>query len=177
MRKFLIILALAVPACTNTAMPGTGETPMLAASSQTAASPTEYVAMAGASDLYEIESSRLALQKSADPRVQQFARMMIDHHTKTTKTIMDAARDAGVNPAPPQLLPMQRDLISELRNQEGTSFDRTYLSQQRRAHDMALALHSGYASEGGSAPLRLAAQTAVPIIQEHIRNLRSLPAT
>ena len=123
---------------------------------------------------YEIQSSRLALEKSSNPQVQQFARTMIDYHIETTQAVLTAARDAGLDPPPPQLMPMQRDMITQLQRLSGAGFDQTYLWQQNRAHDMALTLHSNYASSGGAAPLRQAAQTAMPIIQRHIEMLRSI---
>ena len=46
--------------------------------------PVEYVKTAGASDLYERQSSQIVLQSTTDPRVRQFTQMMIMHHTKST---------------------------------------------------------------------------------------------
>src|SRR3712207_8417473 len=51
--------------------------------------PTErgaYVRMAAASDLFEIQSSQLALQNAQRPEVRQFAQMLITHHTQTTRS-------------------------------------------------------------------------------------------
>ncbi|MBU2341193.1 MAG: DUF4142 domain-containing protein, partial [Alphaproteobacteria bacterium] len=149
MRYLLLLSAFALPACVGagTNMPAAPGT-MAAADFEVPSSPSEYVAMAGASDLYEIESSRLALQRSTDAQVQQFARRMIDHHTETTNAVMEAARSAGLNPPAPQLMPMQREMMDTLRSRDAASFDGAYLSQQRRAHQMALALHSGFAERG-----------------------------
>ncbi len=179
MRKLLITAALALPACTNTMNTDTLDdgtsTRSMADASLVASSPAEYVSMAGASDLYEIESSQLALQRSSNSEIQQFARTMIDHHTMTTNRILAAARQAGMNPAPPQLMPMQQQMVNELRGARGATFDRLYLEQQRRAHQMALKLHSSFADDGTSAPLRETARVAVPVIEDHIQRLRSMP--
>lgn len=40
------------------------------------------------SDAYEIESSRMALQRSRDPRVRTFARQMIRDHETTTRSLL-----------------------------------------------------------------------------------------
>lgn len=136
---------------------------------------TAYVAKAGASDLYEIQSSQLAQQKAGSDAVRKFAQMMIEHHTMTTQQVMAAARSAGLDPPPPTLEPKQRAMIAQLGRLEGAAFDAAYLRQQRRAHDEALALHSGYAKNGDDPALRDAATKAVPIIQRHIEQLRSMP--
>ena len=42
------------------------------------------------SDAYEIESSRVALQRTRDPRVRAYARQMIADHQKTTDALLPA---------------------------------------------------------------------------------------
>jgi putative membrane protein len=136
-----------------------------------------YAAKAGASDLYEIQSSQLAEQKAATSAVRQFGQMMIKHHTMTTAQVTKAARAAGLNPPPPVLEPEQAAMIDELRGLSGAAFDAAYVRQQRLAHDRALALHSGYADHGDARPLQAAASSAVPVIRRHIDQLRSLPSS
>lgn len=171
----LIALAFVLPACAGTMDTASRDNPAGTSDAAAAAStPSEYVAMAAASDLYEIQSSQLALEKSQNSAVQQFARQMIAHHTQTTAKLTSAARSAGITPQP-RLMPMQEAMMAELRQTPAAAFDRTYIAQQRRAHDMALALHSGFARDGRSEPLRPVAQAAVPVIEEHIRELRKMP--
>ncbi len=145
---------------------------MSADATPTAAMP--YVAMAGASDLYEIQSSQLALQKSRTPAIREYAQMMIDHHTKTTQDVTTAARAAGMNPPPPQLMPMQANLIAQLQPLSDAEFDRTYVTQQRQSHEMALALHTNYSRSGDTPPLRTAATGAVPIVQQHLTRIQQM---
>lgn len=133
-----------------------------------------YVAMAGASDMYEIQSSQLALTKAATPAVRDFAQMMIQHHTMTTQQIMAAAQSAGMTPPPPQLMPMQAQMIQELQGLSGAEFDRAYVRQQRRAHQMALALHSTYANNGDTPQLKQVAATARPVVQQHLDRVRGM---
>lgn len=151
--------------------------PLTPAIAQTA--PTRapaYVAEAGASDLYEITSSELAQRRARSGEVRDFARMMIDHHRKTTRDVTAAARASGLRPLPPKMNPMQQRMVARLRPLQGAAFEREYLTQQRQAHDMALQLHQGYASAGDRPPLRTVAQSAVPIVQSHIDRLGTIAA-
>jgi putative membrane protein len=134
----------------------------------------EYVSAAGASDLYEIESSRMALEKTQNEGVRTFAQMMIDHHTGTTEDVTAAARTAGLTPPPPSLLPPQQQMMDELQPLTGEAFDEAYLDQQRQAHQSALSLHQNYAEGGDTAELREVASAAVPIIEQHIEQLQDL---
>jgi putative membrane protein len=59
-----------------------------------------YLRAAGESDLYEVTSSQLAIQRTQNPDVRRFATRMIDHHTGTTNALLAAARKAGIAPPP-----------------------------------------------------------------------------
>lgn len=134
-----------------------------------------YARQAGAGDLYEIESSRLAQNKAGSGAVRQFGQMMIENHDMTTQALTSAARAAGITPPPPVLEPRQRKRVDALRSLSGAQFDAAYLRQQRIAHQEALALHAGYAENGDNAALRQVAAAAVPIVQRHIDLLARLP--
>jgi len=133
-----------------------------------------FVMMAGASDLYEIQSSQIALQKSQRADVRNFAQMLIQHHQMTTQQVMAAARAAGLNPPPPMLLPMQRQMIQQLQAAGPGQFDMVFVRQQVPAHEMALALHSNYASNGDTPSLQQAARGAVPLVTQHLNMARSM---
>lgn len=172
--KNSILLAFSVAmlsACASDGIDPAGQ----ASSPATPSAAPDYVAMAGSSDLYEIESSRLALARATTPGVKQFAQMMIDHHMMTTQQVTAAARSAGMSPPPPTLLPPQRAMLDALQPVQGQNFEREYLDQQRNAHRMALELHQNYARNGDVAQLREAASKAVPVVQRHIQQLQTMP--
>ncbi len=127
-----------------------------------------YVMAAGMSDLYEINSSQVALQKSQTPAIRKFATMMIKHHQKTTAATMKAATKAGLTPTPPALDAGATASINELQTASATDFDRLYLGQQIPAHQAALDLNQSYATSGDQAPLRMSAKAAVPIVKQHL---------
>ena len=56
----------------------------------------------------------------------------------------------------------------------GTERDALYVTQQKEAHQMALALHQGYAANGTSAPLKAAAAKIAPVVQSHIDMLNGM---
>lgn len=133
-----------------------------------------YVAKAGASDLYERTSSQLVLQSTKDPKIRQFATMMVRDHQKSTADVKQAAAAARVRVPAPKLEPAQAQMIAELRSKSGVERDRSYVMQQRTAHDQALALHRGYAQGGTAAPLKTVAAATAPVVQHHIEMLRGM---
>ncbi|WP_298092051.1 DUF4142 domain-containing protein [uncultured Sphingomonas sp.] len=135
--------------------------------------PAQFVAKAGASDLYEKESSQLVL-RSTNPKIRTFAQAMIRDHSKSTADVKAAAAKAGVRPAPPKLEPMQADMVAKLRQASGTQRDQLYVQQQKTAHQQALALHQGYAQSGTAAPLKAAAAKIAPVVQHHLEMLNGM---
>lgn len=127
-----------------------------------------YVMAAGQSDLYEINSSQIAMQKSQNAKVRSFAAMLIKHHQMTTAATMKAATKAGLTPTPPALDPGAVASINELQSASAADFDRLYIGQQIPAHQAALDLHQSYAASGDKAPLRTSARAAVPIVKQHL---------
>lgn len=138
-----------------------------------ATGPTDYVKQAGASDLFERQSSTL-VRASSNPKVSDFAKTMIAHHTKSTADVKAAARKAGVKVPPPKLMPMQASMIAELKRAHGAERDTLYVTQQKQAHQMALALHQGYAQNGTSAPLKAVAAKIAPVVQSHLDMLNGM---
>ena len=137
-------------------------------------SPTEYVAAAGASDLYERTSSQIVLETTADPKVRDFARMMVTAHAKSTADVKAAAAREKVKAAPPKLTPAQAEMVAQLRSQRGPARDAAYVAQQRAAHGQALAVQKAYANEGRAPALRRAAAGIVPVVEQHIAMLKAM---
>jgi len=116
-----------------------------------AMSDAAYVATASAIDLYEIRSSEMALQRSSNAAVREFAAMMISAHKGTSAQLSLAGL------------------------QDGGKFDALYRQQQTAVHREAVALHSAYATRGTSPTLRPVAAAILPVVERHQRLLGYLP--
>ena len=138
-----------------------------AAMTQTAPPVLDFVKMAGASDLYEIQSSQLVMQTTPDPALRRFAEMMVEHHTLTTATLTRAAQSEGLTPPPPMLDAPKTAMIRELQAATGVNRDVLYKQQQVMAHREALTLHASFAETGEAPALKAAAAAAVPIVSRH----------
>ena len=151
----------------------TGVSPMSGVSA------TDYVKLAADSDMYEIQSSRLALTKSKRDDVKAFAQQMITDHTGTTKSLMAALKNNDRTIARPstQLSSANAAKLALLKKAPKATFDDMYLQQQAQAHQAAWALHKGYATDGTDPALKQVASTAVPVIERHLQHAKQmLPA-
>jgi putative membrane protein len=136
-----------------------------------------YIARAGAADMWEIESSRALLAKSANAAVKDFAQMMIDQHRQSTAKIKAAAGAADIEVAPPRLAADQQRMLDDIRQADAAEVDAVYLRHQRTAHDAAFELHNAYAASGDTDHLKKAASEITRVIETHRRELGKLGAS
>ncbi|WP_420136502.1 DUF4142 domain-containing protein [Sphingomonas sp.] len=182
MRKLLIatclvMAPLSVPALAQDMAGGALSASDVGASPMTGTPAQNYVAWAADGDMYEIQSSRLALSKGRSDAVKSHAREMITDHTTTTKTLLAALpkTEPKVAKPPMKLSEPNVAMIAQLKQASGDAFDRLYIQQQLQAHQKAWALHKGYATDGTDPALRQVATSAVPIIEKHLQHLKSMP--
>lgn len=138
---------------------------------------TTYLPTAASGDLFEIQSSQLALQQSCDPAVRAFAQMMIDDHTRLSTLTMQTASSAGVTPPSPMLNAQHAQMLQTLQMQTGAGFEAAYRNAQITAHQEAVTLHRSYADTGDHSALRGVAAQAVPVIEMHLNRAQTLPMT
>jgi putative membrane protein len=136
-----------------------------------------YMAMAASSDMFEIQSSQLALQMSQNPGVRSFAQMLIADHTRMSQLMMTTAQQNGLTPPPPMLMPQHQQMLDQLRAAPPGTFDVAFRDMQVMAHQQALQLHQNYAQSGDHAALRGVAAGAVPAIQGHLNHAQMLAVT
>lgn len=154
-------LTLAVPAfAQDTAAPTTAIAPM------NVTDPAEFGAMASISNLFELESSTLALEMASSADVKAFAQQMITDHTKAAQDMAPAAAEEGIMPAE-ELDERHQDMLDALSGLEGEEFDAAYIEAQALAHDEAVALFEGYSVNGEEGPLKTFATATLPTLQSH----------
>lgn len=126
-----------------------------------------YVMKAGASDMFEMESSKL-VQNSSDPKVASYAQMMIADHSKSTSDVMVAAQADGMSPPPSMMTPKQKAMIDSLKQTTGTKRDLLYKKDQVLGHTETLAFQKEYANSGDKPNLKMAAGKIVPVVEKHL---------
>lgn len=133
--------------------------------------PAQFAQMAASSNMFEVESSRLALEKAQDQKVRDFAQKMIDDHTRAGERMMQVAQEAGMQP-PTTMMPEDKQQLDRLSQVQ--DFDRAYMQAQVAAHEKAVALFQGFAQNGQEGPLRNFAQETLPTLEQHLASVRQL---
>lgn len=139
---------------------------------------TEYVARVAMADMFKIETSKSALRRSLSPGIRRFAQQVLDEHGWLSAQLLQSLEG---RPSPPPL-PVKLDrphkrLLAQLNAVPRAEFDRLYIRFQVKATEEVPAEHTRYAVTGPDGDLKLLAETAKPIVQTHLNELRALAPT
>jgi putative membrane protein len=182
--KLSMLLAASVMAVANAACSGPentasqavpAETPM-AAPAETAAvdsGTTDFVEKAVNSNMFEIEASKIALERSKVQPVKDFAKMLVDAHT-TALGELQSLSTAAIVTAPTAMNNDFMGKLEALRNAKVEDFDDVYIDQQTEAHENSLNLVKGYSENGKDAGLRAFAAKMITTVDAHLTTVRAL---
>jgi putative membrane protein len=172
--RFLLASVAAVAVLSGCARNEPPVEPVVAVDPNSPLAAPMYMTMAASGDQFEIQSSQLALQRSSNPEIRQFAQMLITDHSNMSAQMMAAAQGAGLTPPPPALSAEHAAMLQQLQAAPAASFDMAYRDAQVMAHQQALTLHQNYANGGDVPALRTVASSAVPIIQNHLNMIQGM---
>ncbi|RWM04703.1 MAG: DUF4142 domain-containing protein [Mesorhizobium sp.] len=137
-----------------------------------------FVATVPNANEFEIQSSKLAEERSASEDVKAFAGQMIKDHTKAGddfKAAMSQGQTtASITPAGPGLQPKEQQMLGELKSASGKDFDAKYIKMQTDAHRDAVALFSTYAKSGDDPALKEFAKKVLPVLKMHEKHAKDL---
>jgi putative membrane protein len=133
-----------------------------------------FVGGAANGDMYEIESSKLALQKATNPQLKQYAQRMIDEHTMTSAELKKAVGSAEGVTIPTAMDERRQGMIDNLRQAPANGFDAVYIAQQTASHQENVELHQTYAEAGDNAALKALAAKHLPMITQHLQQIRAM---
>ena len=109
-----------------------------------------------------------ALQVSRNPDVQRFAQSEIAEQ----QGISQAVTGSPTPNAP--LTPEGRAILAEARQTPPPAADRLYIGRQIQGHQQLYALATSYAANGPDRRVAAIAQSAVPLIQNHLGILNQI---
>jgi len=133
-----------------------------------APSAQDFVTEAAQSDMFEIASSKLALER-ADDATKKFAQQMIDDHTKTSTELKGLVNGGKVKATlPTDMSDDQKDMIEDLKSAKDDDFTKQYHSDQVDAHEDAVDLFKRYGEEGDQPELKAWAAKTAPALQHHL---------
>jgi putative membrane protein len=139
-----------------------------------APSTPDFVKQVAISDMFEIESSKLAEQKG-NAQEKSFAKQMVTDHTKTSTELKGLVSDGKVQATLPTTLDSaHQSKLDKLKNATGKDFSSDYDSYQVSAHEDAVSLFERYANGGDNAALKGWAGKTLPALKHHLEMAKEL---
>jgi putative membrane protein len=137
----------------------------------------EFVTEAANGDMLEIQSSKLAEQKAANPQTKQFASQMVTDHQKSTDELKALVNGGKVKANLPTAMDSaHQSKLDKLKNLSGAQFDKAFDDMQRSAHKDAVSMFERYAKSGDNPDLKAFASKILPVIQHHLQMADNLGA-
>ena len=134
---------------------------------------TKEAAIAGA---YEIQSARIAIERTKNAEVKKLATTLLEDHTKAGKALVMLAKLEKTQPLPEELDSRRQGLLDNLKAASDADFDKVYLKQQEAAHNETLMAFKAYGERGDNADLKAFAVKTTPRLQEHADMVKALEA-
>lgn len=160
---------LPVSALAQTATPASN-----AAALQQQLSAAQFVDHAANSNMFEIQSSQLALNKSQNDEIHKFAQRMVDDHTQAAQKLKAAAKHDTV---PSSLDKDHAQKLTQLQNATADSFDRVYVQLQLNGHQQAVGLFQSYSQHGSDNDLKQFAANTLPTLRDHLQSIEHIRTT
>jgi putative membrane protein len=139
-----------------------------------APSTQDFVKEAATSDMFEIASSKLAVERS-DAATKAFAQQMIQDHGKTTAELKGLVTSGKVKATlPTDMTDAQKKMLDDLQAMKSDEFMEKYHSEQVDAHKDAVDLFERYGKEGEQPDLKAWAESTLPTLKHHLDMAKAL---
>lgn len=165
----ILTCAATVPAVAQDQPADAGRTMSQGQSQTQAMTADQFARTVATSDMFEIESSKLAEKKARDSGLKSLARQMVKDHTKTSSELKQTMKKAKMKvDLPKQLDDQHASMMKELQGASGEDFDRMYHQDQVQAHQTAVQLFESYAANGDNNDLKSFASKVLPDLRGHL---------
>jgi len=133
----------------------------------------DFVGDVARGNMAEISLSQMALQRSQNEAVRQFAQMMVTDHTSAGNDLQTLATSKNIT-LPTAVDQKHQSAMTKLGGESAADFDRDYMKQMVNDHEKMLSLLQKQANNGTDADLKAFAARMVPIVQGHLTSARTL---
>ena len=148
---------------------GTNQAPPAAAMST-----ESFLASVAAGTQFEIDSSRLALERAKSAAVKNFAYRMVDEHTAAAASFNEAVSRAKLPPPPEKLDVRHQAMLDDLKARDAASFDKAYVEDQVQALRETVDLFRTYATVGDNTRIKRFAQDQLLPSRTHLDDVSKL---
>jgi putative membrane protein len=124
-------------------------------------------------DMAQVRMGQLALQKSNNEQVKQFAQQMVTDHTRMGDQMKVLAQQLDVK-EPSDLSKRDKQTIAKLQGLDGEAFDKAYVQTMLKDHKHDQAAFKQAAQQGTDPGVRQAAAQGETVISNHLQHIQEI---
>lgn len=121
----------------------------------------------------EVGLGKLALQKTANPQIKEFATMMVSDHGKANTELMDIAKMKNIT-LPATVDADHQKKMDDLSKMTGKDFDKAYVDAMVDGHKKTLTLMQDESKDGKDTELKAFAAKTAPVVQTHLEAINKI---
>lgn len=125
--------------------------------------------------LMEIKAAEIAKTRSLNPRVINFAKMMINDHTKVANELKKIQADKLVTERN-GMLPDHKQHLANLSARSGAEFDKVYMEMMVKDHEKDIELFENV-TDNTSATIQDFAEKTLPTLRMHLDSAKAISAS
>jgi len=128
---------------------------------------SKFTTQAAVGGMAEVELGKLALEKSSNAQVKEFATMMVKDHGMANAELMTIAQQKNIT-LPSTVDDEHKKKMEDLSKKTGADFDKAYVDAMVDGHKSTLKLMEDESRDGKDADLKAFATKTAPIVQSHL---------
>jgi putative membrane protein len=133
----------------------------------------EFTTEAAIGGMAEVEFSKLALTKTSNGKVKDFATMMVNDHGKANEDLMAIAKSKSIS-IPLVLDDKHQKDLDDLSKKTDSDFDKKYVDHMIDNHQKTEKLLKDQGKDGTDPELKAFANKTLPIVQAHLETIKNI---
>ncbi len=129
-----------------------------------------FIKQAALGNMFEIAISELAVARSSDSFVTEYAKEMVNEHKLSLEELRNVAEGKGIT-LPDQLPTFMLNSVTRLSNLRGDAFDSAFQQVQNSAHSGASMKFKAEIQNGNDEDVKAYTVKALPLVELHFRLL------
>ncbi|WP_406827037.1 DUF4142 domain-containing protein [Pedobacter sp. KACC 23697] len=133
----------------------------------------KFTTQAAVGGMAEVELGKMALDKSSNAQVKEFATMMVKDHGMANAELMSIAKQKNIT-LPSTVDDEHKKKMEDLSKKTGADFDKAYVNAMVDGHKSTLKLMEDESKDGKDADLKAFATKTAPIVQSHLEMINKI---
>ena len=122
--------------------------------------------------MMEVILAKIAQENASSDKVKKFAMMLEKDHSKANDELMAIADKMKVT-LPKEMMPMQEQIVADLKTKTGAEFDKAYMDMMVNDHNEDISLFEKEAQSNSDVMLRDFATKTLPVLKMHLSAAKS----